>query len=444
MRRPSARTTRVAAVTVLAAASVAACSLTNTGTPAPSSSAGPSGTPITVGFSEPLTGSFSVDGQASLKGYQLWRDDVNTHGGLLGRPVKLVYLNDNSNPNTAKKDYTTLITQDHVDLTLGPFSSLLTTAVEPVMHKYGYAFVEGSGGAPAVYASRLDDLFAVSAPVATQMKPFALWVKSLPPGTRPKTAAYAMVDDPFADPPVENAQSILQGAGIQTVYSNNPLPGATPAGAATAKLYEPDPKTGVVPPAVLTAAASKLVSLHPQIVVIGSVDVPTLAAFIKVFIQRGFNPQMIIAASGPDQGQAFLNAVGTGNADGIMVPDGWYGSYPNALSHVLVQEYIAKYGGTASDINADVAEAYSSGEVLADAVANVGLSNSTIIGYLHGLRQPLDTVQGPVMFDNVGANIKAASFVFQWEPVGRFAQVLSSQGLPSRGIQPVKPQWAGG
>jgi len=440
MRRPSAAATRVAAVTVLAAASVAACGLTSTGTPSTSSSAGPSGTPITVGFSEPLTGSFAIDGQASLKGYQLWRDDVNAHGGLLGRPVKLVYLNDNSDPATTARDYTKLITQDHVDLTVGPFSSLLTEAAGPVAQRHGYALVEGSGGAPKVYGMKLPGLFGVSAPVVDQMVPFANYVKSLPPGARPKTAAYAMVDDPFADPPVEEAQRILQAAGVQTVYSNNPLPGATPP-AATAKLYEPDQKTGAVPPAVLTAAANKLVTLHPAIVVIGSVDVPTVAAFIKVFVQRGFNPQMIIAASGPDQGQSFLNAVGTSNANGIMVPDGWFGSYSNALSHVMVQEYVAKYGGTAADINADVAEAYSSGQVVADAVTSAGLNNSKIINFLHGLRQPLNTVQGPVQFNGVGENIKAATFIFQWQPADQFVQVLSSQGKPSVTIINPKKPW---
>jgi branched-chain amino acid transport system substrate-binding protein len=440
MRRPSARIARTAAVTILAAASVAACGLTNTGTPGPASGAGPSGTPITVGFSEPLTGSFAADGQASLKGYQLWANDVNFHGGLLGRPVKLVYLNDNSNPVTTAKDYTKLITQDHVDLTVGPFSSLLTLAAGPVTHQHGYAFVEGSGGAPKVYAMKLPGLFGVSAPVVDQMVPFANYVKSLPPGAKPRTAAYAMVDDPFADPPVEEAQRILQSAGVQTLYSNSNVAGETPPGA-TAKLYEPDPKTGVVPPAVLTAAANKLVTLHPAVVLIGSVDVPTVAAFIKVFVQRGFNPQMIIAASGPDQGQNFLNAIGTGNANGIMVPDGWYGAYPNALSHVLVQEYIAKFGGTSSDINADVAEAYSSGQVLADAVTSVGLSNSKIISFLHGLRQPLNTVQGPVKFNSVGENIKAATFIFQWQPVNQFLQVLSSQGKASSTIINPKKPW---
>ncbi|HUL27394.1 MAG TPA: ABC transporter substrate-binding protein [Streptosporangiaceae bacterium] len=441
MRRPSAMATRLAAVTILAAASATACGITSTGTPSTSINGGPSGTPITVGFSEPLTGSFSADGQASLKGYQLWASDVNAHGGLLGRPVKLVYLNDNSDPNTATKDYTTLITQDHVDLTLGPFSSLLTIPAGQVTHRYGYALVEGSGGAPTVFSASLSNLFGVSAPVANQMVPFAKWVVSLPPGERPRTAAYVMVDDPFADPPVETAQTILAKAGITTVYDNSGLPGST------AKLLEPN-SSGTVSPAVLAAAADKVIAANPQVVLIGSVDVPTVSGILKEFVRQRFNPKMIIAASGPDQGQTFLNAVGTGNADGIMVPDGWYGGFPNALSHVMVQEYIAKYGGTASDVNADVAEAYSSGEVLADAVQNVGLSNAKIIAFLHsGAR--LNTVQGPARWGRYvahqpsGMNNQAVSFVFQWQSGARFVKVLPAGG-GSIAITATKPLWTTG
>jgi branched-chain amino acid transport system substrate-binding protein len=241
-----------------------------------------------------------------------------------------------------------------------------------------------------------------------------------------------MVDDPFADPPVQAAQAILEKAGITTVYSN---------------ASDPYQKTTT---AALTADAAKVRATNPQIVVIGSVDVPTVAAFINEFKRLRFNPQMIIAAAGPDQGAAFLNQIGTGNADGIMVPNGWYGGFPNALSHVMVQEYIAKYGGTAAEINADVAEAYSAGQVMADAVNSVGLSQKKIIAFLHGRGTQVNTVQGLAQWGRYvkgqqsGQNLKASSFVFQWQPGQKFVQVLSLQGKPSPSIIPTKPQWVTG
>lgn len=434
MRRPSVTALRATAVSMLAAASVAACGLSSTGTPSTSNNGGASGTPIKVGISLSLTGDFSADGQASLRGYRLWAADVNSHGGLLGRPVKLVVLNDHSDPNTVKKNYTTLITQDQVNLTLGPFSSLLTVPAAQAAARHGYAMTAGSATAPSVYQASLPNLFSTSAPVQQQMVPFANWVAALPPGQRPKSAAYAMVDDPFADPPVMQAQTILEKAGVATVYNN------------ANALYE---KTT---PAALAADADKVAAAHPQIVLIGSVDVPTVSAFINEFKRLRFNPQMIIAAAGPDQGKQFLDQIGTSNADGIMVPNTWYGGFPNALSHVMVQEYIAKYGGTASDINGDVAEAYSAGQVMADAVDSVGLSQPKIIAFLHSRGTQVDTVQGLAQWGQYakgqpsGQNLKASSFVFQWQPgnPARFVQVLSLQGKPSLHIVVSKPQWVTG
>ena len=124
MRRDRARFSLLAAGGAVTALTLAACGSSN----ASSTASSTTGHPITVGISLPLTGQFSADGIATEHGYQLWASDVNANGGLLGRPVQLKIVNDNSNPNTVTKDYTTLITQDHVDLTMAPFSTLLTAS----------------------------------------------------------------------------------------------------------------------------------------------------------------------------------------------------------------------------------------------------------------------------------------------------------------------------
>jgi ABC-type branched-subunit amino acid transport system substrate-binding protein len=149
----------------------------------------------------------------------------------------------------------------------------------------------------------------------------------------------------------------------------------------------------------------------------------------------------MIASSGPDQGQAFLGQVGPLNAEGIMVPDGWYGAEQNALSHVMVQDYIAKYGGKTSDINADVAEAYSAGEILADGITGTGSSsNAGIIAYLH--RHTFQTVLGPANFTANGTNPLSPAFIFQWQN-GQFLQVLPTHPIGSPPIELTKPAWQG-
>jgi branched-chain amino acid transport system substrate-binding protein len=146
---------------------------------------------------------------------------------------------------------------------------------------------------------------------------------------------------------------------------------------------------------------------------------------MKAFETNHYTPKWFVAAAGPDQGAAFITAVGAGNADGMMVPNGWYPGYNNVQSQKMVNEYVAKYGGTASDVNADVAEAYSVGQVAEQAiVATGGTDQAKIIAYLHS-GVTLNTVQGPVKFDSLGENGASAAFMFQWQDNGtKFNQVL--------------------
>jgi branched-chain amino acid transport system substrate-binding protein len=384
-----------------------------------SSSSGGAKAPLLIGASLSLTGDFSDDGQAYEKGYELWAQDVNAHGGLLGRKVQMVILNDNSSPTQVDTNYTDLITVHHVALTFGPFSTLLTAPAAEVAHRYGFAFVEGAGGGPLVFGEKLDNVFDVSLPVANELDPLVDWIKSLPASERPASAAYPMADDPFATPQVQLAQSELQPLGIKTKYS---------------KIF-PEEVPDYKPNADLVAASGA------QMVVLGSTDVPTVSSFMQAFEQQHFNPKIFVAAAGPDQGAAFTSAVGVANANGVMVPDAWYPGYANASSQHLVSEYVAKYGGTASDVNADVAEAYSVGEVTEAAVkATGGTTGSKLITYLHS-GVTVASVQGPVKFNALGENVKAIAFVFQWQN-GKFVQVLPAAAAGSVKIINPTPAWS--
>ena len=417
MRPHRTRFLAIPAVAAAAAMVLAACSSSGGGS---NNSSGSSKSPILIGASLSLTGDFSADGQAFQRGYNLWASTINSHGGLLGRQVKMVYENDQSSPTTVTTNYTKLIAQQKMNFVFGPFSTLLTVPAAKVAARYGYAFPEGAGGGPAVYALNLPNVFSVSPPVADQLVPFANWVASLPASQRPKTAAYPQVNDPFADPMTQTAQAILQKAGVKTVYSK-----VFPA-------ENPDYKAG----------ADAVAATNAQLVIVGSVDVPTVTAFIQAFEQQHYNPKIFAASAGPDQGAAFLKSVGASNAPGILVPNGWYPGEPNAQSQAMVKAYIAKYGGSASEINADVAEGYSVGQTLAAAVAATkSLDNSKIIHYLHS-GVTIQTVQGPAKFASNGMNVVASKYIFQWQNGGKFVQVLPASATGSVPIVNPKPKWA--
>jgi branched-chain amino acid transport system substrate-binding protein len=406
-----ARFLSVGITAAVLAAALAACSSSGSGGTTHKTS------PVLIGASLSLTGQFSADGQAFQKGYELWAHDQNAAGGLLGHKIKLKFINDNSNPTTATSNYQTLINVDHVALTIGPFSSLLTAPSAQVAHRYGFALVEGAGGAPSVFATKLTNVFDVSLPVAASLLPMINWVASLPAAQRPKTAAFPTSNDPFTQPQVQFAKQKLTALGVNSVY------------------YKVFPEE----PTQIKGIADQVAAKKAQIVVLGSTAVPTVSGFTQAFIQAHYNPQVFIATAGPDQGAAYQKAVGHYNYDGVMVPNAWFGGSPNPLSKKMVSEYIAKYHGTASGINADVAEAYSVGEVLTQAVkATNSLSNSKIISYLHS-GVTLNSVQGPVKFNAVGENLAATAFVFQWQK-NNFVQVLPA-GTGSVAVQFPKAPW---
>jgi branched-chain amino acid transport system substrate-binding protein len=189
-----------------------------------------------------------------------------------------------------------------------------------------------------------------------------------------------------------------------------------------------------------TPIANQIAAKKPDAVVLGSVDVPTVSAFIHAFIQQHYNPKFFIATAGPDQGAAFVKAVGTGNENGIFVPNGWYGGSPKADSKQMVKEYIAQYGGTPSGVNADVAEAYSVGQVLTQAVnATHGFDNKKIIAYLHS-GVTLNSVQGPVKFNSVGENTALQATTFQWQHGAEVPTIPAGSPGTVKPIVP-KPAW---
>ena len=88
--------------------------------------------PIKIGFGMSLTGPLAANGKMSLVAMQIWEDDINTRGGLLGRPVKLVYYDDQSNPSQVPGIYAKLLDIDKVDLIISGYASTQIAAAMPI------------------------------------------------------------------------------------------------------------------------------------------------------------------------------------------------------------------------------------------------------------------------------------------------------------------------
>jgi len=374
--------------------------------------------PIKIGVSLSLSGDFSADGQAFQQGYELWRDNINSHGGLLGRQVQLDIVSDASSDTQVTTNYQKLINQDHVDLLFGPFSTLLTKSASVIANRYGYALVEGAGGGPSVFNRGLNNVFDVSLPVANNLVSFANYILSLPASQRPKTAAYATQDDPFTQPQVDLARSLLEKGGVTTV---------------TPEIVYPAETTDYTP------IAQKIILANADITVFGTL-LPDLSAFITAFKQQHYSPKALIATAGPDQGAQFLTAVGGATAaEGIMVPNGWFAAQTTPGNLDMVNAYIAKYGGTPDAISSDVPEAYSVGQVLQQVVTQVGsFDQAKIISALHS--GSFTSVQGPVKFDSTGQNTAIQAFLFQWQG-GSLVPIFPADTVGAKTPTYPKPNW---
>src|SRR5664279_5210012 len=133
----------------------------------------------------------------------------NAKGGLLGHKVVLDIKSDASDATQVVTNYKALISVDHVNLTFGPFSTLLTLPSAQTVNRYGYAMIEGAGGGPSIFQAGLKNVFDVTLPVSYDLAPFSKWLTSLPKSSRPTTIAYATSNDPFTQPVVQQAQKLI-------------------------------------------------------------------------------------------------------------------------------------------------------------------------------------------------------------------------------------------
>jgi branched-chain amino acid transport system substrate-binding protein len=184
--------------------------------------------PIKVGFSMALTGGVAQNGKQLIIALELWRDDVNAHGGLLGRPVELVYYDDQSNPSTVPGIYTKLISVDKVDLLLGPYATNMAAAAMPVIIEHNMTTI-------SILAIGLNRHFHYSryfemVPVGPQgVKAFSQGFFDLAAQQKPKPQTVALVaaDAEFAKTSADGARENAEAGGFKIIYNQSYPPSTT-------------------------------------------------------------------------------------------------------------------------------------------------------------------------------------------------------------------------
>lgn len=416
---PARRRGAVCAAAVAAAVAAATVGVGVVGSGAAFGAAkGPKGLHGTVhiGASVSLSGDFSATGKTTKQGYEVFAKWINSHGGILGKKVVFTFLSDGSSPTQVSVNYRTLIETKHVTFVVGPYSTLLTKPASVVANRYGKALVEGIGGGPSVFEAGLKNVFDVSASAAYQGISFAHWVAKT---FKPQAVAYGAITTPFNEPIVTGIKKYLNSKGFTT---------------ATFKVYPLETSD-------FTPIASQIESTHAKIVALGT-QPPDGYAMIENFATAGYNPAAIFEVSGPDQGTGFLQAVGKQNSTGVMWPNTWYpGATEGKVNQQMVNLASKMFHVTKTGLSANIAEAFSAAQVLAQAVNHIKtVTNRKLISYLHNKKTHLSSVQGPVCFTSTGQNKCAQPFVFQWQHCKQVAVLPTGK----HGIVPImktKPKW---
>jgi branched-chain amino acid transport system substrate-binding protein len=367
-----------------------------------------------IGVSLPLTGDFSEPGKGVQRGYEAWAKAVNDSGGLLDRKVELKILDDQSNADRVVSDYEQLIGRDNVDLVFGPFSTRLVVPSARVAEEYGMLFVEPAGAAKAVFEQGFKNLFYAAPAVADDhYNHLAEYLIAMPAGQRPKTAAYAAMDDPFAQGTAYGLKAKLEKAGIRTLVSEVYPPNTTDFGSIAAKI-----------------AASK------ADIVVGGSQYQDGVNLIVALQQLNYQPKLAAFSTAPTSPE-FAKAIGN-KTEGVLAPTGYTqdAKYPSNVE--FVQKYTKQFGSAPEE---DEANGYTTGQVVAAAVEAVGCAEpgdcqKKLVEWLR--ENEVETVVGPLKWDEAGRP-QGAHMIQQW--VGGEIQIVLPEDVKEADFVYPKPAW---
>ena len=229
------------------------------------------GEPVKIGYSMSLTGGLGPNGRSALLAQKIWEEDTNSKGGLLGRPVKLIYEDDQTNPATVPGIYAKLLDVDRVDLIIGPYGTNLLVPGMPIAMQRKKVFI-GLLGTAVNSTFNYPSYFSMSPngpePKSAYTKGFVeVAVRQNP---KPRTVAIVAADGEFALNVSEGAREDVKAAGLTVVYDRR-YPSAT---------------TDLVP--VVRAIAET----NPDLVIVCSYP-PDSIGMVRAVNEVGFKPKMI-------------------------------------------------------------------------------------------------------------------------------------------------------
>src|SRR6202451_4819248 len=185
--------------------------------------------PIKIGFSMALTGPLAVNGKQALLGTQIWQEDVNAKGGLLGRQVQLINYDDQSNPGTVPGIYTKLLEVDKVDLVVSGYATNMVAPAIPVVMQKNKTFISLfalDANAEFKYPKYFSYI-PTGGPNPKQTISEGFFQVAAAQNPKPQTLAIAAEDAEFSRNASEGARANAKQYGLNVIYDKNYPPNTT-------------------------------------------------------------------------------------------------------------------------------------------------------------------------------------------------------------------------
>ncbi len=374
---------------------------------APGTGGAAKGTPVKIGASVSTTGSNGKIGQYQLEAYQLWAEQINARGGLLGRPVEMVILDDQSDPTVGAKLYEKLINEDKVDLVLGPNSSAVTQAVSTVTEKYKYPMLSAGASASDIWKRNYKYVFGVYSTAETYFHGLIDFAKK----NGLTTIAIINEDTVFPKATAAGTAEYAKKEGFRIVFQQQ----------------YPNKVTDLSP------LITKLKASKPDVLVGGSYQ-PDAVLITRQAKELDFNVKMLafsVGAAMPEFGEGLGK-----DADFIYGPSMWEPSLKTKGNSEFEASYKKKWN---RDPDFHSATGFAGGQILEAAVLKAkSLDREKIRESLSTLET--DTVlPGKYKVDDTGAQLSHVPVVIQWQ--GKDKPVIGPDAMANAKAKFPMPEW---
>jgi branched-chain amino acid transport system substrate-binding protein len=353
--------------------------------------------PIKIGFGMALTGGLAGGGKQALLAMEMWRDQVNAKGGLLGRPVQLVYYDDQSNPATVPALYTPLIDVDKVDFIVSGYGTAQIAPAMPIAIQHNMTFF-GLFGLAVNEEFHYDRYFSMLPSGQDAARNFCdpFFKVAMAADPKPKTLAILAEDSQFPKNASGAIHDIAKADGLEIVYDKTYPPGT------------PD----------FTPIVHAIQATNPDLVFVASYP-PGSVGMLRAATEAGLKTRLFGGGMVGLQFTPIKLQFGT-KLNGVVDYDWWIPAKTMQFPGILdfLKEYQTKAGAEGVDplgwYLAPFAYAYL--EILGDAIEGTkGLDQAKISDYMHA--NSFKTIVGDIAFGKDGEWAKSRVIEVQWQGV---------------------------